>query len=65
MAVDASALRELPPRIADRVRVVFVSVDPGRDTLQVLDDWIANFDRDLRSDFVALRPADDGTAHHA
>jgi protein SCO1 len=65
MAVNASALRELPPEIAEDVRVVFVSVDPARDTLDVLEAWIGNFDRDLAADFVALRPSDDGLAHHA
>lgn len=65
MAVNASAVRELPPDIADEVRVVFVSVDPERDTLDVLSAWIGNFDRDLGSDFVALRPADEALAHHA
>jgi protein SCO1/2 len=65
MAVNASALRELPRDIADDVRVVFVSVDPARDTLDALRSWIGNFDRDLPSDFLALRPTDDGLAHHA
>jgi protein SCO1 len=65
MAVNASALREMPPEVADDVRVVFVSVDPERDTLDVLTSWIANFDRDLATDFIALRPGDDGLAHHA
>lgn len=65
MAVNASSVRELSPRIAEQVRVVFVSVDPARDSLRVLKTWIANFDRDLDAGFIALRPADDGTAHHA
>jgi protein SCO1/2 len=64
-AVNAAALRELPPEIARDVRVVFVSVDPKRDTLEVLTKWIGNFDRGLDTDFIALRPADDGLAHHA
>jgi protein SCO1/2 len=64
MAVTASALRELPRRIRHDVRVVFVSVDPERDTLDTLKTWIGNFDRDLDPGFTALRPTDDGMAHH-
>lgn len=63
-AVNAAALRELPPAIQDEVRVVWVSVDPERDTLPVVDTWLANFDRDLDTDFIGLRPNDDAIAHH-
>ena len=64
MAVDASALQGLPRAIRKQVRVVYVSVDPERDTVPVIRDWIANFDRDLETDFIGLRPSDDATAHH-
>jgi cytochrome oxidase Cu insertion factor (SCO1/SenC/PrrC family) len=63
-AVNAAALRELPAAVRDEIRVVWVSVDPERDTLPVIDTWLANFDRGLDSDFIGLRPNDDGVAHH-
>jgi protein SCO1/2 len=65
MAVSASAIRELPREVRRQVRVVFVSVDPERDSLEVMKTWIANFDRDLETDFHALRPDGDAMAHHA
>jgi protein SCO1/2 len=44
-ALDDSAIRE------EQINVVFVTVDPARDTPDVLDDYLANFDRS----FVGLR----------
>jgi len=44
MAQLAIALRELPPEVASKVEVVFVTVDPERDTPEALRDWIAHFD---------------------
>jgi protein SCO1/2 len=44
MAQLAIALRELPPEVASKVEVVFVTVDPERDTPEVLREWIAHFD---------------------
>jgi protein SCO1/2 len=44
MADLASAWRALPPALANRVRVVFVTVDPGRDTPSVLRTWLDQFD---------------------
>jgi protein SCO1/2 len=38
------ALAELDPANRDRVEVIFVSVDPDRDTPEVLDRYLANFD---------------------
>lgn len=45
MAQLAIALRELPPEVTEAVEVVFVTVDPERDTPEVLRDWIAHFDQ--------------------
>jgi len=45
------ALRRQSPSIRRRVEVVFVSVDPRRDTRQVLRSWLAHFGRG----FVGLR----------
>ena len=51
-------LAEAKKRLGDdgkRFQVVFVSLDPNRDTPQVLDQYMAAFD----PSFVALRPATD------
>lgn len=44
MADLAAGLRSLPPEVADQVEVVFVTTDPGRDTPEVLDEYLAHFD---------------------
>lgn len=38
----AAAERELPPRMADKLQVVFVSVDPERDTPAALKTYLEN-----------------------
>jgi protein SCO1/2 len=45
MSTLAQAYRKLPPVIADRFRVVFVTTDPARDTPQVLRAWLDHFDK--------------------
>jgi protein SCO1/2 len=54
MADLATALRKLPAGLRDRVRVVFVTTDPKRDTPGVIGAWLANFDPDLTTKFVGL-----------
>jgi protein SCO1/2 len=44
MANIAAVLRELPPSLALRVKVLFVTTDPARDTPQRLRTWLAGFD---------------------
>lgn len=44
LAMLASARAKLGP-LADRLQVVFITVDPERDTPQVLREYLANFDR--------------------
>lgn len=44
MATAAGALRRLPARVRTRIAVVFVTVDPARDTPPVLREWLARFD---------------------
>jgi protein SCO1/2 len=44
MANLAAALRQLPPSDRMRIDVVFVSVDPDRDSLPVLRKWLDTFD---------------------
>jgi protein SCO1/2 len=47
MAEIAVALREVPPEVADRVAVVFVTVDPARDDPERLREWIGVFNEDF------------------
>src|SRR6185503_13445772 len=51
MANLAAALEGLPPKARQRVRVVFVTTDPQRDTPERLTRWLANFD----STFIGAR----------
>jgi protein SCO1/2 len=51
MATLSTAMRELEPEVREQVRVVFVSVDPERDTQERLDQWLTAFD----SSFVGVR----------
>ena len=41
----AVAMKKLPAGIADRVKLVFVTTDPARDTPVVLRRWLDNFDK--------------------
>ena len=54
MAELSGMLKTMGPDAA-RVQVVFISVDPARDSAALLKSYVTNF----RPDFVALRPADD------
>lgn len=47
MADLAAARRSLPPSLAEKVSVVFITVDPKRDTPTALDEWLGRFDRDF------------------
>ena len=47
MANLAAVLRELPTRIKRSVTVVFVTVDPDRDTPERVREWLDQFDRDF------------------
>jgi protein SCO1/2 len=40
----ASTLRGVPDRVADRVRMVFVTVDPARDDVERMGEYVALFD---------------------
>ncbi|WP_322043876.1 SCO family protein [Paraburkholderia sp. J67] len=55
MAELSQALQQLGPDAAKRVQVIFVSVDPERDTPQILGQYVSAFN----PTFIALRPADD------
>src|ERR1700719_3775317 len=39
------ALGKLPPDVADRVKLVFVTTDPSRDTPAALRHWLDRFDK--------------------
>jgi protein SCO1/2 len=51
MADTAAAIRQVPPAVRQQVRVVFVTVDPRRDTLPVLGKWLRKFS----PHFIGLR----------
>ena len=55
MAELSEALKELGPDAAKRVQVLFVTVDPERDTAQLLGQYVPAFN----PAFIGLRPADD------
>jgi protein SCO1/2 len=40
-----SALKRLPPGLADQVKLVFVTTDPERDTPAAIRQWLDNFDK--------------------
>ena len=45
MSEVARALKALPPGVANRFKVVFVTTDPDRDTPAVLRSWLDHFDK--------------------
>jgi protein SCO1/2 len=45
MANISAAMHRMDPALASRVRVVFVTVDPRRDTPAVVRTWLDHFDR--------------------
>jgi protein SCO1 len=47
MSTVAQALKALPAQQAGRVKVVFVTTDPNRDTRQVLRAWLDHFDKNF------------------
>jgi protein SCO1/2 len=47
----ATVMRGLPYEVTGKVRVVFVTTDPARDTPEKLEAWLANFD----PSFIGLR----------
>ena len=51
MANIAAVLHQLPPDVAGQIKVVMVTTDPERDTLERLREWLDKFD----SKFVGLR----------
>lgn len=60
MANIAGAMKKLGPEITNRIKVVFVSVDPARDTPEVMRKWLDHFDQrfiGLRGDSASIASA--------
>lgn len=55
MAELSQALQQLGPDAAKRVQVIFVSVDPERDSAAILSQYVSAFN----PTFIALRPANE------
>lgn len=51
MANIAGAMKNLGPEVTNRIKVVFVTVDPARDTPEVIRTWLNHFDQR----FIGLR----------
>lgn len=47
MAILSAALEDLPTDVRDELEVVFVSVDPERDSPERLGQWLATFDASI------------------
>jgi protein SCO1 len=45
MANIAMALKRMPSRVTEQIKVVFVTTDPGRDSPQALRAWLDRFDK--------------------
>jgi protein SCO1/2 len=61
MATLGAVLPTLPPNVAERVKVVFITTDPRRDTPQRLRSWLDHFDHDfigLTGDSAAIAEAE-------
>ena len=54
MSTLGSAMKKLPAEVAGKVKLVFVTTDPARDTPVQLRSWLDNFDRN----FVGLTGSD-------
>ena len=51
MANLGAVIPQFPPSVSDRIKVIFITTDPARDSLTVLRRWLDNFDRN----FIGLR----------
>jgi protein SCO1/2 len=60
MADLSSALRKLTPADRNKIAVVFITTDPGRDTPEVVRSWLASFDTSfigLTGDYSKIKTA--------
>lgn len=58
---DLAAVKQKLGAKGDKLQVIFASVDPSRDTPEILQAYLANFD----PSFLALRGSDEETAKMA
>ncbi len=58
MATLAAAMKELDAQVRNRIEVVFVTVDPERDTPERLSHWLGSFD----TTFIGVRGTDEQIA---
>ncbi len=65
MAVVGTTLKKLPPEISDRVKFVFVSCDPARDTPERLRQWLDNFGEQIVGLIPESQAVTDGLAQEA
>ena len=47
LSLLSSAIAQLKPEEKKQFQSIFISVDPGRDTLEILDDYVKYFDEDM------------------
>lgn len=65
MANIAMALNRMPASVAEQIKVVFVTTDPGRDNPKVLRSWLDHFDKrfiGLAGSEAAIEAAQKGSA---
>lgn len=47
MANLGAVLKQQPPEVAERIKIVFVTTDPERDSLPVLREWLGRFNSSI------------------
>jgi protein SCO1/2 len=65
MAMVGTALKNLPPEISDRVKFVFVSCDPARDTPERVRQWLDNFGETIVGLIPESQAVTDGLAQQS
>jgi protein SCO1/2 len=65
MAVVGNALKNLPAELSDRVKFVFVSCDPARDTPERVRQWLDNFGETIVGLIPESQEVTDGLAQQA
>lgn len=65
MAVVGTTLKNLPAEISDRVKFVFVSCDPARDTPERVRQWLDNFGEQIVGLIPESQEVTDGLAQEA
>ena len=55
LSIMTQVMEDLPQKLRDRMKVVFVTVDPARDKPEVMKEYLANFD----SKYIGLSGTDE------